>query len=243
MNSFLSISENVFFQPQSNYFIEQEKPIILCDFDGTISRKDVTDILLSHFGNDECDQLEQQWLNGSIGSRECMSKQIALMDASLNEIDEVLAQVQIDESFISFVQMAQRENINVHVVSDGLDYAIHSVLNRNGINSLPVFANRLLHDNDRSWRLEFPYQNSNCIKASGNCKCNHLKEQRQFFNTVYYVGDGASDFCVSNRVDLVFAKDKLISYCQERGIKYHAIKSFADLQFIFDHSLKTVYPQ
>lgn len=228
MSSFLSISENIFRQARTSYSFEPQKPIILCDFDGTISLKDVTDILLTHFGKDGYEELEEQWVAGVIGSQECMSKQIALLDASLEELDEVLSQVKIDPSFKAFVNKAHSENIAVHVVSDGLDYAIQSILKRNGLESLPVFANKLLHDNERNWRLTFPYANANCVKASGNCKCNHLKQQRKHFNQVFYVGDGTSDFCVSNKVDLVLAKDKLIGYCEKNAIDHIAINNFAD---------------
>ncbi|MDF7670474.1 MtnX-like HAD-IB family phosphatase [Orbaceae bacterium ESL0721] len=207
-----------------------QQPIILSDFDGTISEKDVTDTLLSHFGKTGCDELEELWLAGKIGSQECMSKQIALLDASLDEVNQVLSEMKIDPDFKAFVHAAERNKIPVHVVSDGLDYAIRFILEQHGLGHLPIFANQLLHDNQRGWRLAFPYANKGCIKGSGNCKCNHVKQQQlKQFNPILYVGDGTSDFCVSNRVDLVFAKDKLITYCQEHNLNYCAINSFADV--------------
>jgi 2-hydroxy-3-keto-5-methylthiopentenyl-1-phosphate phosphatase len=42
------------------------------------------------------------------------------------------------------------------------------------------------------------------------------------------VGDGASDFCVSGVVDLVFAKSRLIDHCLVNAIPHHPIASFAD---------------
>ncbi|WP_392564480.1 MtnX-like HAD-IB family phosphatase [Orbus wheelerorum] len=240
MNRFVPIIENMLPQNHTRYGDEFNRPIILCDFDGTISLKDVTDLLLSHFGNEDCDELEEQWEAGLIGSQECMSKQIALMDATKEQLDEVLAQVEIDASFNDFVKDAQAKNFVVHIVSDGLDYAIHSILKHNQLDSLPIFANHLLHDNERSWKLKFPYANDGCIKASGNCKCQHLKIQRQYFDTVYYVGDGASDYCVSNRVDLVFAKDKLINFCQQNSIRHYPIKHFADIIPFLEHIQPTI---
>ncbi|WP_392561828.1 MtnX-like HAD-IB family phosphatase [Orbus sturtevantii] len=229
MNYFVPIIKNMLPQNHTRYGDESARPIILCDFDGTISLKDVTDLLLSHFGNAACDELEAQWEAGIIGSQECMSKQIALMNATQEQLDAVLAQVTIDASFKDFVKYAKDKNFAIHVVSDGLDYAIHTILKHNQLDFLPIFANRLLHDHNHSWKLEFPYANDGCIKASGNCKCQHLKLQRQHFNTVYYVGDGASDYCISNRVDLVFAKDKLIQYCLQNAIRHYPITYFADI--------------
>ena len=224
MNTFSSIAAHLF-HPS---YTQHQTPIVLCDFDGTISVKDVTDTLLSYFGQDGCDELEELWVNGKIGSQECMSKQIALMDASLEEVNQVLSKIEIDPMFKSFIDYTEQNNIPVHVVSDGLDYSIQFILKHHGIEHLPIFANKLLHDNARSWRLEFPYANKDCIKQSGNCKCNHVKKQ-QYFPQILYVGDGTSDYCVSHNVDYVFAKDKLVNYCEKNKIMHCAINSFADV--------------
>ena len=149
MNTFSSIANHLFYLSHS----QQQKPIVLCDFDGTISVKDVTDTLLSHFGQDGCDELEELWVNGKIGSQECMSKQIALMDANLNELNHVLSQIEIDPTFKAFIDYTEKNHIPVHIVSDGLDYAIEFILKRHGMEHLPIFANKLMHDNNRSWRL------------------------------------------------------------------------------------------
>lgn len=237
MNNFSSITSHLFHPSYSKH----HTPIVLCDFDGTISVKDVTDTLLNHFGKDGCDELEELWVNGKIGSQECMSKQIALMDASLAELNEVLSQIEIDPTFKAFIDYTDQNNIPVHVVSDGLDYAIEFVLKRHGIENLPIFANRLLHDNERSWRLEFPYANKDCIKQSGNCKCNHVKKQ-QYFPQILYVGDGTSDYCVSHNVDFVFAKDKLIHYCQKNNIEHSAVKYFSDVTQALKQSQQALIP-
>ena len=124
MNTFSSITNHLF-QPS---YTHHQNPIILCDFDGTISVKDVTDTLLSQFGQDGCDELEELWVSGKIGSQECMSKQIALMDASLEELNQALAKIEIDDNFKAFIDYTEKNHIPVHVVSDGLDYAIQFVL-------------------------------------------------------------------------------------------------------------------
>ncbi len=41
--------------------------IILCDFDGTISLEDTTDVLLERFGMSGWQALEQDWLAGKLG--------------------------------------------------------------------------------------------------------------------------------------------------------------------------------
>jgi len=54
---------------------------VLCDFDGTIALEDVTDSILERFALDGWQDVETEWKNGQIGSRECMAKQVALIRA------------------------------------------------------------------------------------------------------------------------------------------------------------------
>ncbi|MNI58576.1 2-hydroxy-3-keto-5-methylthiopentenyl-1-phosphate phosphatase [compost metagenome] len=42
------------------------------------------------------------------------------------------------------------------------------------------------------------------------------------------IGDGASDFCVSEHADFVFAKRRLIAHCTDAGIPHAAIDTFHD---------------
>lgn len=240
MNRFIPMIENGSLNNMYQRSNIEKKPIILCDFDGTISLQDVTDLLLEYFGNEGCEHLEEQWEAGIIGSKECMSKQIALMNASREELDNVLAGVKIDISFKSFVEEALAKKFNINIVSDGLDYAIYTILKNNKLDFLPIYANQLLHDQQRNWQLRFPYANDKCIKASGNCKCRHLQLQRNLFDTVFYVGDGTSDFCVSNNVDFVFAKDKLINYCEKNVISHYPISHFADIMPFLEHNLSII---
>ena len=98
---------------------------ILCDFDGTIAVEDVIDSLLDRYGRPGWEALELDWRAGRIGSRECMSGQVALLDMSRAELDAHLAGLWIDHAFPGFVAKARELGVPIRVVSDGLDYAIH----------------------------------------------------------------------------------------------------------------------
>ena len=46
---------------------------------------------------------------------------------------------------------------------------------------------------------------------------------------IVFVGEGYSDRCPAEYADIVFAKDALQTYCQERNISYFLYTSFADV--------------
>lgn len=203
--------------------------IVLCDFDGTISLKDVTDTLIEQFGEAGCEALEEAWESGQIGSLECMAGQVALLRVDQAMLDACLEAIEIDESFIPFLETMRGRNIPVAIVSDGLDYAIRYILQKHGITDVPIIANHLIYEGNSHWRLEFPYATSFCKKQSGNCKCHQADRLYEQYSEILYVGDGTSDFCVSHVIDFVYAKGKLIHYCHKHGIPHQAIMNFADI--------------
>jgi 2,3-diketo-5-methylthio-1-phosphopentane phosphatase len=201
---------------------------ILCDFDGTITVEDVTDSLLDRFAPPEWQVLEHRWRNGEIGSAECMAGQVALLDASREEIDAHLASMRIDPAFPQFVEAVLAAGSTLRIVSDGLDYAIRAILSRYRLDGLPVLANRLVQDGPRSWKLETPFSDRHCRIASGNCKCVNAVREHNRRHRVLLIGDGASDFCAAAEADHVFAKHRLIEHCRHAGIPHQSIVGFAD---------------
>ncbi len=171
---------------------------ILCDFDGTISVEDVIDSLLDRFGRPGWEALEQDWRAGRIGSRECMSGQVALLDMRQEELDTHLDGLWIDHAFPAFVARARELQTPIRVVSDGLDYAIHRILGRYGLDNLPLAANHLAPATPpRQWQLTSPFQADGC--RSGTCKCACVAQARTGGAKTLLIGDGASDFCAADQ--------------------------------------------
>jgi 2,3-diketo-5-methylthio-1-phosphopentane phosphatase len=201
---------------------------LLCDFDGTVSVEDTTDTLLERFGKPGWEVLENDWRAGRINSHDCMAGQVALLDMSKSELDAHLAERAIDAAFPQFVAAAQAQELPIEILSDGLDYAIHSILSHYDLDWLPVTANRLQAVGEREWRLEFPNASRNCSVASGTCKCARAARFQGPRKRILMIGDGASDFCVSGAVDFVFAKGKLVDYCRDHNIPHAPIEGFSD---------------
>lgn len=200
---------------------------ILCDFDGTIGVEDVTDTLLDNFGRPGWQDAEQRWLRGDIGSAQCLSEQIALLDMSRSQLEACLDRITIDAGFAGFVRQAQASAIPLTIVSDGLDIAIQRILQRQRLPALPVYANRLVQTGERRWRIDFPYRHPQCLQASGNCKCQFA--QRPALQRLLVIGDGLSDFCVAARADHVFARARLIGECRRASLPFTPFDRFPQL--------------
>jgi len=204
---------------------------VLLDFDGTIAIEDTTDLLLERFAEPQWREVEQEWEEQRIGSRECMSRQVDLVRATSHEIDRFIAGIHVDPGFLPFVDACASAGFRVTIVSDGLDRIVRGVIARTGAD-LPIAANRLEPLGGNRWRLGFPHASANCTSAAGNCKC--AKAAGEIGGAVIVVGDGRSDFCAANGADYVFAKGRLAAYCRENGIAHAAISGLAEATSRFE---------
>jgi 2-hydroxy-3-keto-5-methylthiopentenyl-1-phosphate phosphatase len=205
------------------------------DFDGTIAKFDVTDAVLEQFAPPEWLEVEKLWETGVIGSKECLRKQMALINTPLAEVLEFVETIEIDPSFLSFVKQMQHQQVPLAIISDGFRIFIDAILAKNGLVGLKIFANELT---EISGKLitDYPYSVAQC--SSGTCKCMTSQQAAQGL-PVYLIGDGRSDFCLAGAADFVYAKAHLVDYCQQREIPYCVYTDFEDIL----HDLRKQLPR
>ena len=201
---------------------------ILCDFDGTISIPDATDELLERCADAEWKIIEREWRDGAIGSGECMARQVALLNATAPEVDGVLDNIPIDPDFPRFVALVFDLGVELIIVSDGFDRAIHRILDNHGLGDLPVVANRLVQVNSRRWKMDSPHAADNCRVLAGTCKCACASKAKADSHNILLIGDGQSDVCLADRADFVFAKTRLLEYCRGANVAHRPVHDFSD---------------
>src|SRR5258706_8234897 len=94
---------------------------IFCDFDGTITRTDLTDAVLEAFALPEFKDWEQRWQTGEIGSQECLAQQVALIQADRADLITFARNFPIDEGIFALDQRCVANGAPLTIVSDGLD--------------------------------------------------------------------------------------------------------------------------
>jgi len=209
---------------------------IFCDFDGTVTKKDVWVDALGRFINDKnafnivCDEFS----NGKITSRECIKKELDLVENfDFGVFDGYIEQQELDDYFLEFVEYCSENNFEIYLLSEGLDYYIKYVLNKFKID-LPYFCNTLItNENNGKLRIscDFPHSDEHC-NSCGMSKRNVLISNTNDLEKEIsvFIGDGVSDFCVSQYADVVFAKHSLASFCWKNNITYFDYKDFGDVK-------------
>lgn len=198
---------------------------IAIDFDGTVTGIDIIDAVLQSFARPEWQEAETLWEQGIIGSKECLERQMSMVDQPLEKLLAYVDGFSIDSSFKDFAGYLDARDIPYAVISDGFQIFIERLLANAGLGHVPVYAN-LLREESGTMKTAFPYSQPDCDSA--NCKCATVSELSKE-RSLIVIGDGRSDFCLAHQARHVFTKKKLCGYCRENNIPHTPFGSFAEI--------------
>jgi 2-hydroxy-3-keto-5-methylthiopentenyl-1-phosphate phosphatase len=210
------------------------KPAVFSDFDGTITRLDVTDEILEQYADPAWREVEAQWLRGDIGSRKCFERQVALVRVTAKQLNALIDAIPLDPDFPEFYRTLQARRLPFYIVSDSFDYVIRRVLKRVGAdgelrNGRHLFSTGLKLEDGRM-RAVFPHSNHGCTHGCATCKPAIIRKVRKKRQPVIFIGDGLSDRFAVEAADVVFAKHELLAYCREHGLACRPFETFGDVQ-------------
>jgi len=223
--------------------LRSDNKLVLVDFDGTITKKDVGALLFNSFSKEESKTIVSEWLEGKISSKECLQKECELIEITKKQLKNFALSQKIDENFPDFVDLCKQGSpksgsvgMDLVILSDGLDYYIRLILKKYHLEDIPFYSN-LLRFAGKKLVPEFPYYDRGCGNC-GNCKKYHLKNLRRPKQKVVYIGDGLSDKCAIGEADFVFAKNDLKSFCEKEKKSYFEFKDFRDVILIFQNNFE-----
>lgn len=208
---------------------------IICDFDGTITFTDAVDLVLERFASPEWRAVEQLWVDGQITSRECTSRQIPMIQASQQELDEFIDTIPLVPGVEEFASFCLNNGLDLCIVSDGIDYVIDRVLKNCGLAGIPVMANRF-HFTDEGYMLSYPMARKGC--RFGMCKCSVAEAAGD--NRIVLIGDSRSDTCIADKASFVYARRGFLleDHCRKNNIKYTPYEDFFSIFERFKQSLQ-----
>ncbi len=206
-----------------------KKILILTDFDGTISTVDLGNQLINKFATSSLGDIERAYVQGKIGSRLAYERIAQRLKGCREKmLEHVLAIEKLDPYFPEFCSLSRDKNIDIKIVSDGLDFYIEAVLNKYNLAGIEYYSNEAIFGADSSFSIEFPSRNDFCGRC-GTCKSRILNSYRLSYDKIIYIGDGYSDFCPSRHADVVFAKKILYQRCEQEGTPCMLFDDFSEI--------------
>lgn len=202
---------------------------IFVDFDGTITKDDVGEMLFIKFGNSEfAKKLIDDWNNDLVDPKfgwRSLCESVEFVNET--EVKNFLEQIEIDPTFKEFIHYCNSNEFEMKIISDGFDYYINTILAKENIFGIEVSSNELKIENNKFIPF-FPNSPSDCT-CSANCKRNYVLENSSDEEYSVYIGDGVSDRCPILYCDFIFAKDSLLKYCEVNRITYFPYNNFNDI--------------
>ncbi len=206
------------------------KTSYLCDFDGTVSPRDIGAAFADRFSNGEGGRVPElaEWFAGRLGHRALTRAQCATVRAGLDEALAFTRTFALDPAFAPFVAAARSRGDEVMVVSEGFSFYVVDQLARAGLGDVPWAANELVFLGGGGVEPRFPFADPAC-DSCGNCKAQHVRAYRaRGFRTVL-VGDGASDRHGALEADVVLARGSLLAWCRAEGVAHTPANDFVEV--------------
>jgi 2-hydroxy-3-keto-5-methylthiopentenyl-1-phosphate phosphatase len=212
--------------------------VVFCDFDGTISKEDSTDLVLGRFSiNDNWLAAEEAWQDGHIGSRDCLTDQFVGVRTTQPEISTLAHELHLEPGFKEFVRFCEENRIPLYIVSDGIDTIIKTFLHLYNLDATEIYANDIQFLPNGEVRFICADQDSvyKCTHdlPCANCKAGAVKYLMEKHNIkpedAIYIGDGMSDILAAVECGTIFAREKLYSLLKQRNVMSKKFSSFFDI--------------
>lgn len=209
---------------------------IYCDFDGTITKKDLGDDIFKRQISIEPENSNLK--SSKINIYDYWHKLCSKLPKGLTirELIEGIDEYEIDEYFKDFLNYCYESSIEIEIVSDGFDAYIVPILEKYKID-LKLSCNHLI-ECDGQIVPRFKNASESCKCFSANCKRNYVLNNTQVDTLKIYIGDGYSDYCAAQHCDVIFAKKSLATFCNENSLPHHNYKTFFDVKRVLKQLIK-----
>lgn len=205
------------------------KPVIFCDFDGTVTEKDNILSIMNKFAAPGWDELKDAVLDRRVSIREGVGKMFSLLPVSLKDeiIEYAVENARIRPGFQEFLDFAYEEGIPVYIVSGGIDFFIEPIIESFGPIT-GIFCNGSDFSQD-TIKVEWPNScDGQCSNDCGCCKPSIMRKLDQSGTYRIVIGDSVTDLEAAKQADYVFARDYLKIKCEEWRIPHTPFETFYD---------------
>jgi 2-hydroxy-3-keto-5-methylthiopentenyl-1-phosphate phosphatase len=189
------------------------KILIQCDFDDTVTYKDISFFLLDAFAGAEWREHLEKYQDGKMSVGEFNRLSFSMVKAGRREmLDYIRDKFRLRPGLERFAQFCREKGFRLVIVSNGLDFYIEQILKDMGLSHIESHTARTIF---KPTGLDVAY-----IGPAGNVLTDGFKEAyTRFFleqgYRVIYAGDGFSDAGAARLAHKVFAIEGLLSYCRQ----------------------------
>ncbi|MBS9804431.1 2-hydroxy-3-keto-5-methylthiopentenyl-1-phosphate phosphatase [Bacillus cereus] len=204
---------------------------VFCDFDGTITNNDNIMSIMEKFAPPEAEEVKNRILSQELSIQEGVSQLFQLIPTHLRDdiIQFLKETAEIRSGFHEFIQFVNENNISFYVISGGMDFFVYPLLQG-------IIPKEQIYCNETDFSAEFitvkwPHScDDHCQNHCGLCKSSLIRKLSDTNDFHIVIGDSITDLQAAKQADKVFARDFLITKCEENHIAYTPFETFQDVQ-------------
>ena len=209
------------------YLDNVKKILVQCDFDGTVTKEDISFMLLDAFAKGDWRAFNKLYSDGKITVGEFNERAFGLVKATKRTmLDFLKDKVIIRRGFKSFVELCQKKEIRLVIVSNGLDFYIKQILKDIGLAGLEYHA---AETRFHSTGLKVRYIGPDGSVVDAGFKDKYVDQYLNEGYQVIYIGNGTSDLTAARGCHQVFATESLLEHCRRTGITCIPFSSFVEI--------------
>jgi 2,3-diketo-5-methylthio-1-phosphopentane phosphatase len=204
--------------------------ILVLDFDGTVTRKDIGDEVCERFATPEWKQIDDLWVRNEITLAEAQRRMWGLTRATREQAIAFVREVgELRAGLDGLFAAVQQVGGAVWLASGGFDFYIEALLGERLARFERAWFNKAEFASG-GIDVSFPHVDFTCARVPV-CKGRICDLARESAERVIFVGDGASDRCAVGHADLLFAvRDGLLArHCDAESVAYRPFDTFDDI--------------
>ncbi|MGF2619845.1 2-hydroxy-3-keto-5-methylthiopentenyl-1-phosphate phosphatase [Bacillus cereus] len=212
---------------------------VFCDFDGTITNNDNIMSIMEKFAPPEAEEVKNRILSQELSIQEGVSQLFQLISTNLHDeiIQFLIETAEIRNGFHEFIQFVNENNISFYVISGGMDFFVYPLL-QGLIPKEQIYCNETDFSNEYI-TVNWPHPcDRHCQNHCGLCKSSLIRKLSDTNDFHIVIGDSITDLQAAKQADKVFARDFLITKCEENHISYTTFETFHDVQTELKHLLE-----
>jgi len=203
------------------------KILFQCDFDGTITPKDVSFLILDAFGSSDWRQLLEQYKEGKISVAHFNTRAFTTVKADKQTLLRLVSdKAQVRPGFHDLLAYCHRNGVKFVIVSNGLDFYIRAILRDIGVRDIEVFAATTRFGSDG---IAARYLGPGGEQLEDGFKEAYLRSFQEMGYRVMYAGNGFSDIAPARQAYHVFTTGDLSAACKEMNINYTPFDDLNDI--------------
>ena len=201
--------------------------IIQCDFDGTITRNNLSVLLREKYARGDWQRIDSDYLHGHLTVEQSNKLQFSLIKEPKEKLQEfVLQHIEVRPGFVEFVRYCRESAIPFVIVSSGLDFYIEPILLEIGMPDLELHCGRTSFSHDG---IDVAYYDPKGNTINQGFKKMYSAWLKKRGKNIIYIGDGLSDLEAACQADHVFATGHLVKLLGTQSITCSSFSDFHDL--------------